>query len=202
HQQAAFYAGGEARPGVATARQLQGKELSYNNLNDTDAAYELVAELAAPAVVIVKHANPCGVAIGADLARAYGRALASDPVSAYGGIVAVNRPLDAATASAIAQLFAEVVIAPAIDPAAEAVLAAKKNLRVLAAGGLPDPAAPGLAVKTLAGGFLAQSRDNGRIGRGELKLVTRRAPSEAEIADLLFAFTVAKHVRSNAIVYA
>jgi phosphoribosylaminoimidazolecarboxamide formyltransferase / IMP cyclohydrolase len=207
HQQAAFYATAEQRPGVASARQLQGKELSYNNLNDTDAAFELVAEFARPAVVIVKHANPCGVALGADLADdgllgAYRRALACDPVSAFGGIVAVNRPLDAATAAAIAELFAEVVIAPQVEPAARDLLAAKKNLRVLAAGSLPDPAAPGLALKTLAGGFLAQSRDNGRIGAPDLKLVTRRAPSAAETADLLFAFAVAKHVKSNAIVYA
>ncbi|HKF60238.1 MAG TPA: bifunctional phosphoribosylaminoimidazolecarboxamide formyltransferase/IMP cyclohydrolase [Dongiaceae bacterium] len=202
HQQAAFYATAEQRPGVASARQLQGKELSYNNLNDTDAAYELVAEFQRPAVVIVKHANPCGAALGDDLASAYRRALASDPVSAFGGIVAVNRPLDAATAAAIAELFAEVVIAPAVEPAARALLAAKKNLRVLEAGSLPDPAAPGLGLKTLAGGFLAQSRDNGRIGAGDLKLVTRRAPSAVETADMLFAFAVAKHVKSNAIVYA
>jgi phosphoribosylaminoimidazolecarboxamide formyltransferase/IMP cyclohydrolase len=202
HQQAAFYAGGEARPGVATARQLQGKELSYNNLNDTDAAYELVAEFEHPCVVIVKHANPCGVALGIDLAAAYRRALACDPVSAFGGIVAVNRSLDAATAALIAELFAEVVIAPAIEPAARELLATKKNLRILEAGSLPDPAASGLSIKTLAGGFLAQSRDNGRVGRGDLKLVSKRAPSEEEIADMLFAFAVAKHVKSNAIVYA
>ncbi len=202
HQQAAFYVGGEVRPGVATARQLQGKELSYNNLNDTDAAFELVAEFEAPAVVIVKHANPCGVALGSDLAAAYRRALACDPVSAFGGIVAVNRSLDAATATLIAELFAEVVIAPGIEPAARELLATKKNLRLLEAGSLPDPAAAGLSLKTLAGGFLAQSRDNGRIGLADLKLVSRRAPSEVEIADMLFAFAVVKHVKSNAIVYA
>lgn len=202
HQQAAFYVTAEHRPGVASASQLQGKELSYNNLNDTDAAYELVAEFERPAVVIVKHANPCGVALGADLATAYRRALASDPVSAFGGIVAVNRPLDAATAAAIAELFAEVVIAPAIEPAARDLLAAKKNLRVLEAGSLPDPTAPGISLKTLAGGFLAQSRDTGRLTAAALKLVTRRAPTAAETADMLFAFAVAKHVKSNAIVYA
>ena len=202
HQQAAFYTGGEARPGVATARQLQGKELSYNNLNDTDAAYELVAEFEQPAVVIVKHANPCGVALGSDLASAYRQALACDPVSAFGGIVAVNRILDAATAALIAELFAEVVIAPTIEPAARELLATKKNLRLLEAGSLPDPAAAGLSIKTLAGGFLAQSRDNGRVGRENLKLVSKRAPGEDEIADMLFAFAVAKHVKSNAIVYA
>ncbi len=202
HQQAAFYAGGETRPGVATSRQLQGKELSYNNLNDTDAAYELVAEFDQPAVVIVKHANPCGVALAGDLASAYRRALACDPVSAFGGIVAVNRALDADTAALIAGLFAEVVIAPAIEPAARDLLAAKKNLRLLEAGSLPDPAAVGLSIKTLAGGFLVQGRDNGRIGRENLKLVSKRAPSENEIADMLFAFAVAKHVKSNAIVYA
>ncbi|MEA2781170.1 MAG: phosphoribosylaminoimidazolecarboxamide formyltransferase / cyclohydrolase [Rhodospirillaceae bacterium] len=202
HQQAAFYAGTETRPGVATARQLQGKELSYNNLNDTDAAYELVAEFDRPAVVIVKHANPCGVAVAADLATAYRRALACDPVSAYGGIVAVNRPLDAPTAAAIAELFAEVVIAPSIEAPARELLASKRNLRVLEAGSLPDPAAPGLAIKSLASGFLAQSRDNGRIEHADLRIVSKRAPSEAEFADMLFAFTVAKHVKSNAIVYA
>jgi len=202
HQQAAFYKAGEARPGVATARQIQGKELSYNNLNDTDAAYELVAEFSEPAVVIVKHANPCGVAIADDLATAYRRALACDPVSAFGGIVAVNRSLDAATAALIGELFAEVVIAPDFAPAALDLLSAKKNLRLLAAGLLPDPAAPGLSIKTLAGGFLAQSRDNGRVAREHLTLASKRAPSESEMADMLFAFTVATHVKSNAIVYA
>ncbi|HEX3065900.1 MAG TPA: bifunctional phosphoribosylaminoimidazolecarboxamide formyltransferase/IMP cyclohydrolase, partial [Dongiaceae bacterium] len=202
HKQAAFYKAGEARPGVATARQIQGKELSYNNLNDTDAAYELVAEFSEPAVVIVKHANPCGVAIADDLATAYRRALACDPVSAFGGIVAVNRSLDAATAALIGELFAEVVIAPDFAPAALDLLSAKKNLRLLAAGLLPDPAAPGLSIKTLAGGFLAQSRDNGRVAREHLTLASKRAPSESEMADMLFAFTVAKHVKSNAIVYA
>jgi len=202
HQRAAFYVGGAHRPGVATARQLQGKELSFNNLNDTDAAYELAAEFERPAVVIVKHANPCGVAIGEELDSAYRRALACDPVSAFGGIVAVNRPLDGQTAALIAELFAEVVIAPAIEPAALAALSGKKNLRLLEAGELPDPAAPGLSIRSLAGGFLAQSRDSGRITAAQLKVVTRRKPSPAEIADLLFAFAVAKHVKSNAIVYA
>jgi len=202
HQRAAFYVSGARRPGVATARQLQGKELSFNNLNDTDAAYELAAEFERPAVVIVKHANPCGVAVADDLATAYRRALACDPVSAFGGIVAVNRPLDGQTAALIAELFAEVVIAPAIEPAALAALSGKKNLRLLEAGELPDPAAPGLSIRSLAGGFLAQSRDSGRITAAELKVVTRRKPSPAEIADLLFAFAVAKHVKSNAIVYA
>ena len=202
HQQAAFYSTGDARPGIATARQLQGKELSYNNLNDTDAAFEAVAELERPAVVIVKHANPCGVAEADSLEAAYARALACDPVSAFGGIVAVNRPLDAATAARIAELFAEVVIAPAVTPEAAGLLAAKKNLRVLETGDVPDPAAPGWSFKSLGGGFLLQGRDNGRIARQDLKVVTRRAPGEAELDDLLFAFRVAKHVKSNAIVYA
>jgi phosphoribosylaminoimidazolecarboxamide formyltransferase / IMP cyclohydrolase len=203
HQSAAFYAAGEARFGVATAEQLQGKELSYNNLNDTDAAFELVAELgdAAPAVAIIKHANPCGVATGASLKEAYLKALSCDPVSAFGGIVAVNRNLDAAAAEEIAKVFTEVVIAPGVDADARAVFAAKKNLRLLVAGGLPDPRAPGLLVRSLAGGLLVQSRDNGVIGREDLKVVTKRAPSEAELADLIFAFKVAKHVKSNAIVY-
>jgi phosphoribosylaminoimidazolecarboxamide formyltransferase/IMP cyclohydrolase len=200
HQSAAFYVGGARRPGVATATQLQGKELSYNNLNDTDAAYELVAEFAEPAVAIIKHANPCGVAIAASLSAAYERALKADPVSAFGGIVALNRPLDGETATLIASLFAEVVIAPAIDDAARAVLGAKKNLRVLTTGALPDPRQPGLLMKSLAGGYLVQSRDIGRLDAASLKTVTKRAPSAAELRDLLFAFTIVKHVKSNAIV--
>jgi phosphoribosylaminoimidazolecarboxamide formyltransferase/IMP cyclohydrolase len=202
HQSAAFYVGGARRPGVATATQLQGKELSYNNLNDTDAAYELVAEFAEPAVAIIKHANPCGVAIAASLSAAYARALKADPVSAFGGIVALNRPLDGATATLIASLFAEVVIAPAIDDAARAVLSAKKNLRVLTTGALPDPRQPGLLMKSLAGGYLVQSRDIGHVDAASLKTVTQRAPSAAELRDLLFAFTIVKHVKSNAIVLA
>ncbi|MDF2094522.1 bifunctional phosphoribosylaminoimidazolecarboxamide formyltransferase/IMP cyclohydrolase [Aquibaculum arenosum] len=202
HQQAAFYRYGTARPGVATAEQLQGKELSYNNLNDTDAAFEAVSEFEKPAVVIVKHANPCGVAEGTTSAEVYRRALACDPISAYGGIVALNRPLDAETASLIVQVFAEVVIAPEIEPAAQEVLAGKKNLRLLRTGSLPDPAARGLALKSLAGGLLLQDRDHGRIAPADLKVVTKRTPSDTELADLLFAFRVAKHVKSNAIVYA
>ena len=202
HQQAAFYVTGERRPGVASAEQLQGRELSFNNLNDTDAAFELVAEFEEPAVAIIKHANPCGVAQGKSLAEAYARALACDPVSAYGGIVAVNRTLDLATAEAIARLFAEVVIAPALAPDAAAALQRRTALRVLATGGLPDPAAPGMTLRSLAGGYLLQTRDNGRIAAGDIKAVTKRAPSAAERADLLFAFRVAKHVKSNAIVYA
>ncbi len=202
HQHAAFYLGGAQRPGVATATQLQGKELSFNNLNDTDAAYECVAEFAAPAVAIIKHANPCGVAMGADLRDAFLKALACDPVSAFGGIIAVNRALDAATVEAIGKLFLEVIIAPQITPEARALLTKKSNLRVLEAGSLPDPAAPGMTIRSLAGGYLLQTRDDGRIGENDLKLVTKRAPSAAERADLLFAFRVAKHVKSNAIVYA
>ena len=202
HQRAAFYATAEQRFGIATARQLQGKELSYNNLNDTDAAFEAVAEFATPAVAIIKHANPCGVATGSDLAGAYRRAFACDTVSAFGGIIAVNRELDAATAELISQVFSEVIIAPKVSAEAQAVLAKKKNLRVLETGGLPDPAAPGIIFKSLAGGFLAQSRDNGRVDPAALKVVTKRAPTEAELADLIFAMRVAKHVKSNAIVYA
>jgi phosphoribosylaminoimidazolecarboxamide formyltransferase/IMP cyclohydrolase len=202
HQAAAAYASGAARPGVVSARQLQGKELSYNNLNDTNAAFELVAEFEQPTVAIIKHANPCGVASRDSLAAAYAEALSCDPVSAFGGIIAVNRSLDAATAAEVAKLFAEVVIAPAIDDAALAVLAGKKNLRVLVTGGLPDPAAEGVIVTPLAGGFLAQSRDNGRIDPKALKVVTKRAPSDRELTDMVFAFRVAKHVKSNAIVYA
>jgi len=202
HQQAAAYSTGAPRPGVITAEQLQGKELSYNNLNDTNAAFELVAEFDAPTVAIIKHANPCGVASRESLAAAYAEALACDPVSAFGGIIAVNRSLDAATAEEVAKLFAEVVIAPAVDDDAKALLASKKNLRVLVTGGLPDPAAPGIVMMPLAGGFLAQSRDNGRIDPKALKVVTKRAPSDRELADMVFAFRVAKHVKSNAIVYA
>ncbi len=202
HQEAAFYAGGAGRPGIATAEQVQGKELSYNNLNDTDAAFECVAEFEEPAVAIIKHANPCGVAVGADIRSAYLKALACDPVSAFGGIVAVNRPLDGATAAEIVRLFTEVVIAPEADDVAREAFAAKKNLRLLVTGAMPDPAAPGVTLRALAGGYLLQTRDSGRVSQSELKVVTRRAPSAAELADLLFAFRVAKHVKSNAIVYA
>jgi phosphoribosylaminoimidazolecarboxamide formyltransferase/IMP cyclohydrolase len=202
HQQAAFYAGGAPRPGVATAEQIQGKELSYNNLNDTDAAFELVAEFEPPAVAIIKHANPCGVAVGGDLAEAYRKALACDPVSAYGGIVAVNRPLDGATAELVGKLFAEVVIAPEIAPDARGVLKKKTQLRVLRTGGMPDPVAAGMTLRSLAGGYLLQTRDNGRVGAGDLKTVTKRPPTPTELEDLRFAFRVAKHVKSNAIVYA
>ena len=201
HQTAGFYVNGDL-PGVATARQVQGKELSYNNLNDTDAAFECVAEFDAPTVVIVKHANPCGVATADSLAGAWEAALRCDPVSAFGGIVAVNRVLDAAAAEKIAAIFTEVIVAPDADEAAMAILARKKNLRLLLTGGMPDPAAPGLTYRSLAGGFLAQSRDSGRIGAGDVKVVTKRAPTPAELADLIFAFKVCKHVKSNAIIYA
>jgi phosphoribosylaminoimidazolecarboxamide formyltransferase/IMP cyclohydrolase len=205
HQTAAFYTTGEQRFGVATAKQLQGRELSYNNLNDTDAAYELVAEFdptESAAVAIIKHANPCGVALGASLAEAYGRALQCDPVSAFGGIVALNRKLDKAAAEAIAEIFTEVVIAPEADDNAVAVFAKKKNLRLLVAGRLPDPNAPGVNYRTVAGGFLVQARDASRLTRRSLKVVTKKAPTEAQIRDMLFAFTICKHVKSNAIVYA
>ncbi|MEQ8177783.1 MAG: bifunctional phosphoribosylaminoimidazolecarboxamide formyltransferase/IMP cyclohydrolase [Amphiplicatus sp.] len=204
HQSAALYAGGAPRAGVATARQVQGKELSYNNLNDADAAFELVSEFAgaAPTVAIIKHANPCGVASGANLAEAYSLAFRCDPVSAFGGVIAVNARLDRSAAEKIAEVFAEVVIAPDADDEALKVLAAKKNVRVLLTGALADAAAPGQLVRPLAGGFLLQSRDNGRVTQADLKVVTRRAPNECELADMLFAFTVAKHVKSNAIVYA
>jgi phosphoribosylaminoimidazolecarboxamide formyltransferase/IMP cyclohydrolase len=202
HQTAAFYAGGPARPGVATARQLQGKELSYNNYNDTDAAFEAVAEFANTACVIVKHANPCGVALGTTPRAAYLKALSCDPVSAFGGIVAFNRALDGETAAELAKLFVEVIVVPEATEEARAILAAKKNLRLLVTGGVPDPAARGLALRTLAGGYLVQDRDAGRIGRADLKVVTKRAPDARELDDLLVAFAVAKHVKSNAIVYA
>ncbi|MEF2071356.1 bifunctional phosphoribosylaminoimidazolecarboxamide formyltransferase/IMP cyclohydrolase [Consotaella aegiceratis] len=205
HQSASFYTSGDGRPGVATARQLQGKELSYNNINDTDAAFELVAEFdptRAAAVAIIKHANPCGVAEAETLTEAYRRALACDPVSAFGGIVALNRTLDAATAAEITKVFTEVIIAPDADEEAIAVLSAKKNLRLLLTGGLPDLSEPGMNFRSVSGGFLVQSRDAGSVDDVDLKVVTSRSPSAAELADLKFAFRVAKHVKSNAIVYA
>ena len=205
HQAAALYLGGEKRAGVATARQVQGKELSYNNINDTDAAYELAAEFdpaASAAVAIIKHANPCGVATAPTLAEAYRRAFRCDPVSAFGGVIALNRPLDAEAATEIVKIFTEVIIAPEASEEARAIVAAKKNLRLLVAGALPDPRSPGLTVRSVAGGFLVQDRDSGMIGEADLKVVTRRAPTAAEIRDLLFAWRVAKHVKSNAIVYA
>jgi phosphoribosylaminoimidazolecarboxamide formyltransferase/IMP cyclohydrolase len=202
HQAAAFYGDGSSRAGIATAVQVQGKELSYNNLNDTDAAFECVAEFDRPAIVIVKHANPCGVAEADDLSAAWDLALRCDPVSAFGGIVAANRKLDAAAAERIAAIFTEVVVAPDADDGAKAVFAKKKNLRLLLTGAMPDPAAPGMLVKSVAGGFLAQTRDAGRVDQAMLRTVTQRAPTSAELADLLFAFRVCKHVKSNAIVYA
>ncbi len=202
HQSAAFYATTAPRAGVATARQLQGKELSYNNLNDTDAAFELVAEFTAePAVAIIKHANPCGTALGASLADAYQRALACDPVSAFGGVIALNRALDGETASLIAELFAEVVIAPDADADARAVLADKKNLRLLVTGAMPDAGERSPTLRALAGGYLLQDRDGAVVDEDGLHTVTKRKPDEAEMTDLRFAFTLAKHVKSNAIVY-
>ncbi|MEM8776116.1 MAG: bifunctional phosphoribosylaminoimidazolecarboxamide formyltransferase/IMP cyclohydrolase, partial [Pseudomonadota bacterium] len=204
HQSAAFYTDGSARPGVATAKQLQGKELSYNNINDTDAAFELVSEFGAengPACVIIKHANPCGVARGDTLLEAYGRAFDCDRTSAFGGIIAMNQPLDGETAEAIARIFTEVVIAPGADATAREIFAAKKNLRLLVTDGLADPASASLTIKQVAGGFLAQDKDNGVLDDGTLKVVTKRAPTDAELADLKFAWRVAKHVKSNAIVY-
>jgi phosphoribosylaminoimidazolecarboxamide formyltransferase/IMP cyclohydrolase len=200
HQQAAFYSFGEAQPTIATAEQLQGKELSYNNINDTDAAFELVSEFSRPAVAIIKHANPCGVAEGSSVEDAYAKALACDPVSAFGGIIALNRPLTAALAEEIAKHFYEVILAPAAEEAAKAILATKKNLRLLLTHGMPDAARRGPSYKSVAGGLLVQDRDFGRITAADLKIVTKRQPTEQEIQDLLFAFTVCKHVKSNAIV--
>jgi len=203
HQSAAFYTDGSNRPGVATARQWQGKELSYNNINDTDAAFELVAEFAggAPACAIIKHANPCGVAQGASLIDAYRRAYDCDRTSAFGGIVALNRPLDAETAEEICKIFTEVVIAPGADDGARKIFAAKKNLRLLTTDALPDPMVPVLSFRQVAGGFLVQDKDTGHVAPADLKVVTKRAPTEAELRDLMFAWTVAKHVKSNAIIY-
>ena len=207
HQTAAFYTDGSNRPGVATAKQLQGKELSYNNINDTDAAYELVAEFgrncegAKPAVAIIKHANPCGVATADDFVTAYKNALACDPVSAFGGIVALNGRLDKATATEILKVFTEVVIAPSADDEAVALFSKKKNIRLLIVGNLPNPNAPSLTQRNVAGGILVQDRDNGAVADDDLKVVTKRAPTEAEMADLRMAWKVAKHVKSNAIIY-
>jgi phosphoribosylaminoimidazolecarboxamide formyltransferase/IMP cyclohydrolase len=204
HQWAAFYRTGERRPGVATAVQHQGKELSYNNLSDTDAAFELVAEFdpgASAAVAIIKHANPCGVALGATPAEAYAKALRCDPTSAFGGIIALNATIDAAAASEITGIFTEVVIAPDATAEAKAIFAARKNLRLLTTGGLPDPRADGLVYRSLAGGFLVQSRDNAVVADMQLTVVSRRQPTPRERSDLEFAFKVAKHVKSNAVVY-
>ncbi len=205
HQNAGFYVADEQRFGVATARQVQGKDLSYNNINDTDAAFELVSSFDpqdAAACAIIKHANPCGVAVGADPQEAFARALKCDPVSAFGGIIAFNRPLDAKAAQAITDIFTEVIIAPDADADACAIIAQKKNVRLLLTGGLADPHQAGLVVHTVAGGFLAQNRDIGHISSDAVQVVTKRAPREAELRDLLFAFCVAKYVKSNAIIYA
>jgi phosphoribosylaminoimidazolecarboxamide formyltransferase/IMP cyclohydrolase len=204
HQSAALYLTAETRAGVATARQVQGKELSYNNVNDTDAAYELVAEFdpaESAAVAIIKHANPCGVAVGATLLEAYEKALACDPVSAFGGVVAANRRLDAAAARKIVDIFTEVIIAPGADDEALAIVAAKKNLRLMIAGEVPDPRAKTLTVRSVAGGLLVQDRDSGVLDEAALKVVTQRTPTAREMADLRMAWRVAKHVKSNAIVY-
>ena len=207
HQTAAFYVDGSERPGVATAKQLQGKALSYNNINDTDAAYELVAEFgrnsegAKPAVAIIKHANPCGVAVAETFLAAYKAALACDPVSAFGGIVALNGRLDKETATEILKVFTEVVIAPSADEDAIALFAKKKNLRLLIVGDLPDPAAPSLTQRNVGGGILVQDRDNGYVADSDLKVVTKRKPTDAEMMDLRMAWKVAKHVKSNAIIY-
>jgi phosphoribosylaminoimidazolecarboxamide formyltransferase / IMP cyclohydrolase len=204
HQWAAFYATAEPRPGVATATQLQGKELSYNNLNDTDAAFELVSEFdpaESAAVAIIKHANPCGFALGASSLEAYRLALRTDPVSAFGGIVALNRPLDREAAEEIVKIFTEVIVAPAADDEAIAIVRTKKNLRLLVTGGLADPKADGLLVRSLAGGLLVQSRDNRNVDDTEFRVVTERQPTLEEIRDLRVAMKVAKHVKSNAIVY-
>ena len=203
HQVAAFYKNSENRAGIATATQHQGKELSYNNLNDTDAAFELVSEFdpVVPTVAIIKHANPCGVALGGSLKDAYLKALKCDPVSAFGGIVALNQTLDAETATEIVKVFTEVIIAPDVTKDAKAIIAAKKNLRLLTTGGLADPKQSAKMIKSVAGGYLVQDRDTGRITLDDLKVVTKRAPTDAELKDMLFAFQVGKHVKSNAIVY-
>ena len=205
HQKAKFYNDGSNIYGLITAKQIQGKELSYNNINDTNAAFELVSEFdpnLSSAVAIIKHANPCGVAIGNNLKIAYQKALKCDSVSAFGGIIALNKELDEETAKEISEIFTEVIITPAISSEAKKILSSKKNLRVLTTGGLADPSQSGVMIKSVAGGFLAQTKDNIIINKESLKVVTKRQPSDQEIADLLFAFKVTKHVKSNAIVYA
>jgi phosphoribosylaminoimidazolecarboxamide formyltransferase/IMP cyclohydrolase len=203
HQWAAFYVTGEQRPGVATATQAQGKSLSYNNLNDTDAAFELISEFdpKVAAVAIIKHANPCGLGLGDSLVDAYKKALRTDPVSAFGGIVALNRPIDAEVAAEIVKVFTEVIVAPSATAEAMQIFANKKNLRLLLTEGLADPKAEGLTVRSLSGGLLVQTRDNRNVDDCELKVVTKRAPTPAEMADLKVAAKVAKHVKSNAIIY-
>lgn len=204
HQEAALYTRpGMSRPGVATAERLQGKELSYNNINDADAAFELAAEFGEePVVVIVKHANPCGVAVGKTLADAWDGALACDPVSAFGGVVAVNGRINKALAEKLVTLFLEVVIAPSISEDALKILSEKQKLRVLTTGSMPDPTERDISLKTIGGGILAQTYDRGQIAESDLKCVTDRTPSVTETSDMLFAWKVAKHVASNAIVYA
>ncbi|MBT5263280.1 MAG: bifunctional phosphoribosylaminoimidazolecarboxamide formyltransferase/IMP cyclohydrolase [Rhodospirillaceae bacterium] len=202
HQQAAFYhSPDDTRTGVATASQIQGKELSYNNMNDTDAAFELVSEFDEPAIAIIKHANPCGVALDERLVDAYHRAFACDSVSAFGGIIAANRPLDGETAEEIVKILTEVVIAPGADADARRILGAKKNLRLLLTDGIPDPGAAGIVIKALAGGFLLQERDSGRVDKRDLQVVTKRAPDARELRDMMIAFRICKHVKSNGIVY-
>ncbi len=204
HQQATFYTDGSTGPSLATATQHQGKELSYNNINDTDAAFALVSEFApadGPACAIIKHANPCGVATGDTMVEAYTRAFDCDRTSAFGGIIALNQPLDGPTAEAISGIFTEVVIAPGADADAVSIFSKKKNLRLLTTVGLADPAAAALAVRQVAGGWLVQDRDVGRVLAGDLKVVTKRAPTDQELSDMMFAWTVAKHVKSNAIIY-
>ena len=200
HQSAALYVDPAAPPGLAQAALIQGKEPSYNNLADAEAAHALVREFGPPAIAIIKHGNPCGVALGDTLAGAYGKARDCDPVSAFGGVIAANRALDGETARAITGLFTEVVVAPDADEDARAVLGAKGDLRVLLTG--TGEGGHGLVVRTLGDGFLVQTADSARADPAALETVTRRAPTDAERADLLFAFTVAKHVKSNAIVYA
>ncbi len=200
HQKAALYQDGKTRPGVISAQQIQGKPLSYNNINDTDAAFELVAEFDQPTIAIIKHANPCGVASADNLYSAWKKALATDPISAFGGIVAMNRPLDIKTAKVISSIFTEVVIAPDASDDAKAIMMTKPNLRLLLTGEMPDPTSSSIKIKSVAGGFLAQSRDAGMIDVDNLSFVTKRKPTATEINDMLFAWKVTKHVKSNAIV--
>jgi phosphoribosylaminoimidazolecarboxamide formyltransferase / IMP cyclohydrolase len=204
HQQAAVYKSSDGRLGVLDAKQIQGKELSYNNINDADAALDVVSEFGSDqsACVIVKHANPCGVAVAPSIAEAYRRALLCDPVSAFGGIIAFNRRLDGEAAEEVSKIFTEVILAPGADDDALSILSAKKNLRLLLLPTMPNPKSTSIIVKSIAGGLLTQSRDAETLNATSLKVVTKRAPTEQEMKDLLFAWAVAKHVKSNAIVFA
>ena len=202
HQNAAFYKTSDTKTGVAQSHKLHGKELSYNNINDTDAAFELISEFELPAVAIIKHANPCGVSENLDINLAWENALQTDPVSAFGGIVAINRELSADLANKMKTLFLEVIIAPTVSDAALKIFAKKPNVRILMSGKIANPKDDGFSMKSISGGMLVQTRDNHVITKQDLKVVSKKLPNEDQINNLLFAWKVAKHTKSNAIIYA